>query len=157
MTGPGNAEYWSSVLEAELEPRTQQSSSLSFLMSIYFLEAECVCQDGEEGWKSGDGTVLASSYRELIVFGLPSKYSLPWENTNRMLQDWTIPAPAVMLPTPSTPEKPVRYPSFFFFLKALYKSTHDLALDRCLLPLYPSPTLSPPSPLLSAVCPVPAG
>lgn len=77
MTGPGDAEYWSSVLEAELEPRTQHSSSLSFLMSIYFLEAECVCQDGGEGWKPGDGIVLASSYHELIAFGLPSKYSLP--------------------------------------------------------------------------------
>lgn len=36
-----------------------------------------MCQDRGEGWKSGDGIVLASSHHELIAFGLPSKYSLP--------------------------------------------------------------------------------
>lgn len=116
-----------------------------------FLEAECVCQDGGEGWKSGDGIVLASSYHELIAFGLPCKYSLPWENTNRILQDWTIPAPAVMLPTPRTPaKKPCALP--FIFMKALCESINNFALDRCLLPLY----LSLTSPLLSAAYPVPS-
>lgn len=76
MSGPGRLDVGAQCWEAELEPRTQNSSSLSFLMRLYFLEEECACQDGQEGWKSGPGIVLASSYHELIAFGLPSKYSL---------------------------------------------------------------------------------
>lgn len=75
MTDPGRLDIGVQCWEAELEHRTQNSSSLSFLMRVYFLEAEYV-QDGREGWKSGPGIVLASSYHELIAFGLPSKYSL---------------------------------------------------------------------------------
>lgn len=76
MSGPGRLDIGAQCWEAELEPRTQNSSSLSFLRRVYFLEAECVCQDGREGWKSGPGIVLANSYHELIAFGLPSMYSL---------------------------------------------------------------------------------
>lgn len=116
MAGPGKVQ----MLEAVLQPSTLHSSLLSFQMSVYFLEAECVCQNGGEGWKSGDGVVVANSYHELIVFGLPSKYSLPWDNTNSILQDWTLPAPAVMLPTQNAPAKIPPLPSLWkLFLKAL--------------------------------------